>query len=110
MTAPLSRAPRPEAASTSTCLPILAILIARIETEHSMRFASVAEVKNGLSEYLSSAKKKKEPIVVTRHGKPYALIQAIDETAIEELEWKDLASKRLARAWEGEEDALYDYL
>lgn len=75
-----------------------------------MRFASVAEVKNGLSEYLARARKKKESIVVTHHGKPYALIQPLSDGALDELEWKELAKKRLARAWEGEEDALYDYL
>jgi hypothetical protein len=30
-----------------------------------MRFASVAEVKNGLSAYLERACKRKEPLVVT---------------------------------------------
>jgi prevent-host-death family protein len=75
-----------------------------------MRFASVAEVKNRLSEYLSRARKRNEPIVVTRHGKPYALIQPLSEKDIEDIEWKDLASRRLARAWEGESDGLYDYL
>jgi prevent-host-death family protein len=75
-----------------------------------MRFASVAEVKNRLSEYLARASKKGEPIVVTHHGKPYALIQPISERDLEELEWTQLARKRLARAWEGEPDALYDYL
>ena len=75
-----------------------------------MRFASVAEIKDGLSEYLARAKKKKEPIVVTHHGKPYALIQPLEEADLEELEWKQLARKKLARAWAGEEDALYDYL
>jgi len=75
-----------------------------------MRFASVAEIKNGLSEYLARAKKKSEPIVVTHHGKPYALIQPLKETDLEELAWKQLARRKLARAWEGEEDALYDYL
>ena len=74
-----------------------------------MRFASVAEVKNGLSGYLARARKKNEPIVVTHHGKPYALIQPLAEGDLEELEWRQLARKRLARAWEGEEDALYDY-
>ena len=44
-----------------------------------MRFASVAEVKNGLSGYLERARKRKEPLIVTRHGKPYALIQPITE-------------------------------
>jgi len=75
-----------------------------------MRFASVAEVKDRLSEYLTRARKRNEPIVVTHHGKPYALIQPLGERDLEELEWKGLARKRLAKAWEGESDALYDYL
>ena len=75
-----------------------------------MRFASVAEVKDGLSEYLARAQKKKEPIVVTHHGKPYALIQPLSEEDLDDLQWKELARKKLACAWEGEEDALYDYL
>jgi len=75
-----------------------------------MRFASVAEVKNELSEYLARAQKKKEPIVVTRHGKPYAIIQPISEQDLESLEWKGLVKKRLSKAWEGEDDSLYDYL
>lgn len=75
-----------------------------------MRFASVAELKDGLSEYLAQARKKDEPIVVTHHGKPYALIQPLSEVDLEELEWKQLARRKLAHAWEGEEDALYDYL
>ncbi|HWW86701.1 MAG TPA: type II toxin-antitoxin system Phd/YefM family antitoxin [Vicinamibacterales bacterium] len=75
-----------------------------------MRFASVAEIKDGLSQYLARAKKKNEPIVVTHHGKPYALIQPLEESDLEDLEWRQLARNKLARAWEGEEDALYDYL
>ena len=75
-----------------------------------MRFASVAEVRDQLSEYLTRARKKNEPIVVTHHGKPYALIQPLNEHDLEELDWKGLAKRRLAKAWEGEEDALYDYL
>ena len=75
-----------------------------------MRFASVAEVKDGLSQYLARARKKGEPIVVTHHGKPYALIQPLEEGDLEELEWKQLARNNLARAWKGEEDVLYDYL
>jgi hypothetical protein len=47
---------------------------------------------------------------VTHHGKPYALIQPLSEKDLEELEWKGLAKKRLEKAWEGEEDALYDYV
>jgi prevent-host-death family protein len=60
--------------------------------------------------YLARARRRNEPIVVTHHGKPYALIQPLAEGDLEELEWRKLARKRLARAWEGEEDALYDYL
>ena len=75
-----------------------------------MRFASVAQVKNQLSVYLARARKKKEPIVVTHHGRPYALIQPISERDLEGLEWERLAADRLRRAWEGEDDALYDYL
>lgn len=75
-----------------------------------MRFASVAEVKNQLSEYLARARKKKEPIIVTHHGKPYALIQPLSEQDLEYLEWKGLTKKRLGDAWRGDEDALYDYL
>jgi len=72
--------------------------------------ARVAEIKDGLSEYLARAKKKNEPIVVTHHGKAYPLVQPLEEADLEELEWKQLARKKLARAWQGEEDALYDYL
>ena len=75
-----------------------------------MRFASVAQVKDRLSEYLARSRKKNEPIVVTHHGKPYALIQPLSEEDLEELEWKGLAKRKLAKAWEGEEDGLYDYL
>jgi prevent-host-death family protein len=75
-----------------------------------MRFASVAEVKNQFSAYLAKARKDKKPIVVTHHGKPYALIQPISAEDLEALGWGRLAQHRLQQAWEGEEDALYDYL
>jgi len=75
-----------------------------------MRFATVAELKNQLSRYLRRAQREREPIVVTHHGRPYALIQALDEKDLEELGWRELAERRLAQAWEGEEDELYDYL
>ena len=75
-----------------------------------MKFVSVAEAKNHLTVYLAQARKKKEPIIVTHHGKPYALIQPISEQDLEELGWDQLARNRLRKAWEGEDDALYDYL
>jgi prevent-host-death family protein len=75
-----------------------------------MRFASVAELKDQLSEYLVRARKRREPIIVTRHGKPCALIQLLEEEDLEELDWKKLAERRLRDAWKGEDDTLYDYL
>jgi antitoxin (DNA-binding transcriptional repressor) of toxin-antitoxin stability system len=59
---------------------------------------------------LARACKRREPLVITRHGKPYALIQPITEQDLEGMEWKGLAARRLGHAWEGEDDALYDYL
>jgi prevent-host-death family protein len=73
-----------------------------------MRLASVTEIKNGLSEYLARARKKNEPIVVTRHGKPCAIIQPITPTDLESLEWRGVAKRRLKKAWE--DNSLYDYL
>jgi prevent-host-death family protein len=84
--------------------------MARMERRVTVRFASVAEVKNHLSEFLARARKEKKPIVVTHHGKPYALIQPISEPDLEELGWQRLARARLRQAWDGEDDALYDYL
>jgi len=75
-----------------------------------MLYASVAEVKNQLSRYLAQARKTGKPIVVTHHGKPYALIQSITDKDLEELGWGRLAERRLEEAWVGEDDALYDYL
>lgn len=75
-----------------------------------MEFASVAAVKNQLSRYLARARKRNEPIVVTHHGKPYALIQPLHPRDLEALSWQHLAADRLRQAWEGEDDALYDYL
>lgn len=75
-----------------------------------MRFASIAEVKNRFSEYLAQLHQAGEPIVVTNHGRPYALIQRLSEEDLEELAWRELARRRLDQAWEDEDDALYDYL
>jgi prevent-host-death family protein len=89
----------------------MAILMAIIaEEEKSMKFVSVAEAKNRLTVYLAQARKKKEAIIVTHHGKPYALIQAISEEDLEGLGWDQLTQSRLQKAWEGEDDALYNYL
>ena len=75
-----------------------------------MRLASVAQVRNQLSKYLARARQKREPILVTHHGKPYALIQPISARDLETLDWKRLAEQRLREAWDDEDDALYDYL
>lgn len=55
----------------------------------SLRFASVTEVKDQFSGYLARVRKDKEPIVVTRHGKPYALIPPLSDHDLEELEWNN---------------------
>ncbi|MBI4488777.1 MAG: type II toxin-antitoxin system Phd/YefM family antitoxin [Deltaproteobacteria bacterium] len=65
-----------------------------------MKFVSVAEVKNHLSVYLARARKKREPIIVTHHGKPYALIQPISERDLEDLAWKELGQECLRKAWD----------
>lgn len=75
-----------------------------------MQFASIAEIKDQLSRYLARAKKKKEPILVTHHGRPYALIQPISEQDLEALDWGKLAADRLQQSWDEDEDDLYDYL
>jgi prevent-host-death family protein len=75
-----------------------------------MRLASVAQVKNNLSKYLARARKTKEPVLVTHHGKPYALIQPIAARDLETLDWTRLTAQRLREAWDDEDDALYDYL
>jgi hypothetical protein len=36
--------------------------------------------------------------------------QPLTEQDLESLEWKGIAKKRLEKAWEGEDDSLYDYL
>ena len=63
-----------------------------------MRFASVAEIKNGLSKYLQQARRRNEPIVITHHGKPYALIQPLSQDDMEQLAWKELAKKKLVES------------
>jgi antitoxin (DNA-binding transcriptional repressor) of toxin-antitoxin stability system len=75
-----------------------------------MRFASVAQVKDQLSAYLARSRKKREAIVITHYGKPYALIQPLSAQDLEGLEWTGFTRRRLQKAWEGEDDALYDYL
>jgi prevent-host-death family protein len=55
-------------------------------------------VKNGLSRYLARARKKREAIIVTHHGKPYALIRPLSESHLLVLDWKRLAEERLRDA------------
>ncbi len=75
-----------------------------------MKFASVAEVKNHLSQFLGEAHKKKEAILITNHGRPYAILQPLTTGDLEKLEWNRMAEASLHRAWEGEDDDLYAYL
>ena len=75
-----------------------------------MRLASIAQVKNQLSKYLARARKTREPVMVTHHGRPYALIQPISARDLETLDWTRLTERRLREALDDEDDALYDYL
>jgi len=72
-----------------------------------VRFVSVAEVKSQLSAYLARARKTRQPIVVTHHGKPYALIQPISEEDLAELGWQRLAEESLRQAWEDEDTEIF---
>jgi len=78
--------------------------------QKGMRFASIAEIKDRLSSYLARARNRREAIVVTHHGKPWALIQPLEDDSFEEMDWGSLRLAGLARAWDGEGDELYDYL
>jgi prevent-host-death family protein len=75
-----------------------------------MRFASITEVRNNLSKYLSAARETGEAIVVTNHAQAHALIQPPADQNLDELQWRELARRRLAQSWADEHDALYDYL
>jgi prevent-host-death family protein len=88
----------------------VAILLAIIAKERDREVRECGRGQESPDSILGRSQKKKEPIVVTSHGKPYALIQPISEKDLEELGWDRLAADRLRQAWEGEDDTLYDYL
>jgi len=75
-----------------------------------MKFATVAETRNRLTQILEEAHRRRELVLVTRHGKPYAMIRPIEPPDLEALEWSKLGEASLRKAWEGEDDRLYDYL
>ncbi|HEX9304922.1 MAG TPA: type II toxin-antitoxin system prevent-host-death family antitoxin [Thermoanaerobaculia bacterium] len=75
-----------------------------------MTFASVGDLKRHLIAYIRRARKTNEPIVVTRYGRPYALIRALKSEDLGRSGWKELAERQLSYAWENDNDALYDYL
>ena len=75
-----------------------------------MKLASVAEARNGLTRLMKEAHRKREGVLITRHGKPYALISPLGESDLEHLDWDRLSRASLNRAWEGDQDRLYDYL
>lgn len=67
-----------------------------------MKFYTVAELKTHASRILASGKKEDREAVITRHGKPTALLIPISE---EELEWslREPVRARLRRAAEERE-------
>jgi antitoxin (DNA-binding transcriptional repressor) of toxin-antitoxin stability system len=81
-------------------------------TEYHVEGEETAVIRDGTVRAASwtGARQKREPIIVTRHGKPYALIQPIAARDLEALDWARLADQRLREAWDDEDDGLYDYL
>lgn len=65
---------------------------------------------NAIPIVAGEARRDSRPIVITHHGKPHVLIQPISEDDLEALGWGELAKLRLEEAWQGEDEALYDYL
>jgi hypothetical protein len=53
---------------------------------------------------------EKRLVMTTEHRKPDGSIRPVEESDLEEWAWKQLGKKKLEGAWEGDADALYDYL
>ncbi|MEW6324632.1 MAG: type II toxin-antitoxin system Phd/YefM family antitoxin [Nitrospirota bacterium] len=64
-----------------------------------MKMATVAEVKNKLSEYLKRA--EKEDVVITRSGKPTAVLHHLGEDELEDylLEHDPKFKAKIERRW-----------
>ena len=75
-----------------------------------VRIATVSETKNHFHAILKSAHRLNEPILVTRHGKPYAQILPIADWDVNTFDWGRMSAASLAGAWAGEDDRLYRYL
>jgi len=75
-----------------------------------MTSASVGDLKRHLIVYVRRVRRTNEPIIVTRYGRPYALIRALKSEDLEMARWEELAARQLSSAWENDDDALYDYL
>lgn len=63
-----------------TCVPLLAILLAMASSEH----LPLADVKNRLSEVVDSLEREHGRVVVTKHGRPAAVMLNVDD--LESLE------------------------
>ena len=50
-----------------------------------MKLATIAEVRNHLTEIARMVQKTKKPVVVTRRGKPYIVLEPITADDLDEL-------------------------
>lgn len=78
---------------------IVAIIVATSFWEASMKIASVKEVKNRLSHYLKTA--EKEDVVITKNGKPNAIIHHLGDDEIEDciLEHDPKFRAKIEKRW-----------
>jgi prevent-host-death family protein len=65
-----------------------------------MRTAAISELKAGLLDYIESAKAG-EPVVVTDHDRPVALIVPIDPCVAQDMRRAKLVAKGLVRPGRG---------
>jgi prevent-host-death family protein len=75
-----------------------------------MRSISLTELRTGFSGYLRLVHSEGGPLVITRYGRPYVILQPLGSQSAEDDFWSGLSRDRLARVWKGENSALYDYL
>lgn len=78
---------------------IVAIIMATLFWEARMKIASVKEVKNRLSHYLKTA--EKEDVVITKNGKPNAIIHHLGDDEIEDyiLEHDPKFRAKIEKRW-----------
>ena len=68
-----------------------------------MKLATVAEVKNHFTQIARTIQRSKKPVVVTRQGRPYIVLEPITEDDLEDLAFRYSDEvQRLIREAEGD--------